>query len=121
MTRAAGLTRLERDRDAADESAAAHGDDDGVEVRHLLDQLEADGALAGDHARVVEGMDEDETALGLDLPGARIGRVVVVAVEDDLGAVAARRRHLASAAPTPASRSRMRCRGARRGRRRPSP
>ena len=102
MTRAAGLARLQREPDAADEPAAAHRHQDGVEVGHLLGQLEADRALAGDDARVVEGMDEDEAALGLDLPGAGVGLVVVLAVQDDLGAVAPRRRRPWSAAPTPA-------------------
>ncbi len=52
-----------------------------------------------DDPRIVEGMDEDEAAPGLDLAGAGIGRVVVVAVEDDLGAVTARRRHLRERRP----------------------
>ena len=64
-------------------------------------QLEADRALAGDDTRVIEGMDEDEPALGLDLHGAGIGLVVVLSVQDDLGAVPPRPRDL-PAAPRPA-------------------
>ena len=51
----------------ADQTAAADRDQHRIEVGHLLEQLEADRALAGDDTRVVEGMDEDELALGLDL------------------------------------------------------
>ena len=66
---------------------------------HLLQQLEPDGALAGDDARVVEGVDEDQPALGLDLAGAGVGLVEVLPVQDDLGAVAAGGRHLGQRRP----------------------
>ena len=47
--------------DARDQSAAAHGDEDGVDRAAVLAQdLHADGALAGDHVRVVVGVDEGE-------------------------------------------------------------
>src|SRR5437867_1161479 len=93
------LERLDGEGDAADESAAAHRDQNGIEPGHLLQQLEADGALAGDDARVVERMDEDEIALGLDLLGAGKGLVVVFAVEDHLGALPPRGHHLAEGRP----------------------
>ena len=91
--------RLQREPDAADQPAAAHRHQHGVEVGHLLGQLEADRALAGDDTRVVEGMDEDQPALGLDLHGAGIGLVVVLSVQDDLGAVPPRPRDLAQRCP----------------------
>ena len=43
-----GVGLLERAGDAADESAAADGHDDGFELGHLFEEFEADGALAGD-------------------------------------------------------------------------
>src|SRR2546427_8190338 len=48
---------------------------------------------SGDDALVVEGVDEGESALGLDLAGAPVRLIVVRAVQDDHGAVATRRRH----------------------------
>ena len=52
------LQRLDGDGDAGDEAAAADRHDDRVEVGTVGDDLEADGALSGDDARVVVGMDE---------------------------------------------------------------
>ena len=52
--------RLDRDRDAGREPAAADRHDDLREVRHLLEQLEPERALAGDDVRVVEGVHEGE-------------------------------------------------------------
>jgi hypothetical protein len=46
--------------DAADEPAAADGDDDGFEVGDLLQQLEADGSLPRDDLVVVKGVQEGE-------------------------------------------------------------
>src|SRR3989449_4134630 len=85
---------LDREADASDEPAAADGDEDRVHVGSLREQLEAERALPGDDALVVEGVDEGESALGLDLAGAPVRLIVVRAVQDDLGAVATRRRHL---------------------------
>ena len=58
-----GIGFLEGAGDAADEAAAADGDDDGFEVGNLLEEFEADGALAGDDFGVVEGMDEGAALL----------------------------------------------------------
>ena len=84
---------------SAARATAPHGDEHRLEVGNLVDQLQRNGALAGDDARVIEGMDEDEAALRFDLSRPRIGGVVVVAVEDDLGAVAPRRHHLGQGRP----------------------
>ena len=53
-----GVGLFERAGDAADEPAAADGNDHGFQVGNLFQQFQADGALAGDDLRVVEGMDE---------------------------------------------------------------
>ena len=56
----------------------------------VLDDLEPDGAGAGEHRRIVERMDERQPARGLDLVElVEQGRAIVV--EHDLGAVAADR------------------------------
>lgn len=54
---------LEHAAHASDEPSSADGAEDVVDVRQLLQQLEADGALAGDHARVFVGVDEDHGSL----------------------------------------------------------
>ena len=79
---------LDGDRDARRHSAAADGDDDRLEVRVLLEELEADRPLAGDDEVVVEGVDEHLVLGGLDLLRAVERFVEVRAVEDDAGAVA---------------------------------
>ena len=82
----------ERGEDAADEPAAADRDDDRVGVGRVLFDLEADGAGAGEHDRVVEGM--DERAPGLLRPArARRSKASAgpSASRSTVGAVAARR------------------------------
>ena len=44
---------------AGDQSAAANRHDDSFQLRALLEQLEADGALPGDDGDVVEGVQKD--------------------------------------------------------------
>src|SRR6185369_4585756 len=71
------------------EAAAADGDDDDVDVGEVLEDLEADGALAGDDVGVVVGRDEGHGPFGDELPGD--GLACGLGDEDDLGAVAAGR------------------------------
>ncbi len=85
-----GVGLLEGAGDAADEAAAADGDDDGFDVGDLLEQFEADGALAADDLGVVEGMDEGAALFDAAAHGFFAGLVVAGAVEDDFGAIAAR-------------------------------
>lgn len=87
----AGIGFLEGTGDSADESAAPNGHDHGFNIRHLLEQFEADGALAGDDFRVVEGMDEGATLFEPPAESFFAGFVVAGAVEDDVCAVIARR------------------------------
>ena len=83
------LDRARGDRDAGHQPAAADRDDDRVEVRRVLEHLEAERARAGDHLRIVEGVDEDVAVLERQL--ARLGEGIVddLAVKHDLGAVPA--------------------------------
>ena len=77
---------LHRDCDARDQAAAADRDDDRVErVRlGLVEELEADGALARDDERVVERGDERRAGLVRDALRARERARVVGALEHDL-------------------------------------
>src|SRR2546423_3867520 len=54
--------RLDRDRDARAQPAAADRHDDLREVRDVLEQLEAERALAGDDVRIVERRSEEHTS-----------------------------------------------------------
>ena len=76
-----------RERDAAEQPAAADRDHQRVELGHVLEHLERDGALTGDHRRVVVGVDEGERFARFEL--ARVARGVgqAVAFEHDFGAV----------------------------------
>ena len=73
--------------DAGDQAAAADGDEDRVDRPAVLAQdLHADGALAGDHVRIVVGMHEGELFAPGDLQRMRVGLVVGVAVQHHAGA-----------------------------------
>ena len=83
-----GVVELGEGRDAAGQATAAHGHEDGVDERQLLDDLHGDGALPGGHRGVVKRRDVGEALLLGQLHGALLGVVEDVAVENDLGAVA---------------------------------
>ena len=87
--------RPQRDRDPGGEAAAADRDHDGARPgRELLRELEPERPLAGDHAGVVEGVDEGRSGR-LDVrAGGRDGVVEALAAEHDRRAVAPRRVHL---------------------------
>ena len=52
-----GRSALTAVADAGDQPAAADGDQQQVDVRSVFQDLQADGALAGDHRRIGEGVD----------------------------------------------------------------
>ncbi len=56
---------MDRDGRARQQSAAAEGRDDGIEASAIVEQLQRRRALAGDHAVVVEGMDQRRAGLRL--------------------------------------------------------
>ena len=60
MMRARPL-RLDRRGEARDESAAADGDEDRLDIRKLLENFEAHRALSRHHGRIGEGMEIDTT------------------------------------------------------------
>ena len=80
---------LQRERRAADEPAAAHRDDHGVDVGDVVEDLEAHRSLARDDERVAVGVDERLSLLALDPVRERERVVVHLAFEEDLGAVRA--------------------------------
>ena len=59
-----GPQRLGRDRDARHEAAAPDRHDDRVDVGNRVEDLEPDGALAGDDQRVVERGNERRAGVG---------------------------------------------------------
>ena len=79
-------------RDAGDEAAAAHRHQDGPDIGPLLEDLETDGALPGDHVGMIERRDHRQTLLPRDGLGPRalLGRPG-----------GARQHHLATIAPHP--------------------
>ncbi len=59
-----GEQSLEKHGDARDEAASTNGNEDCVDwTRMLADDLHCDGALAGDDVRVVERMNESQSAV----------------------------------------------------------
>src|SRR5690606_28316894 len=86
----AGLDGARGRGDAADQAAAADGDDHGVEVGLVFQHFQRHGALPGDHRRVVIGMDHDQAALARQFVAVGLGVVEGVAVQHDLGAETAR-------------------------------
>ena len=92
-------------RDAGDEAAAADRHEDRVEIALMLAQhLDRNRALARDHVRIVERMDEGEVALAREYRRVLVRLVVVIALEHDLGAEIHHRLHLDVRASSAASR-----------------
>ena len=91
----ARIERLHVGTDPCDQAAAAHRHEDRVDVaRALAQDFHADRALACDDVGIVERMDEDEVALPLERQRPLVRLVVVVAVQDHLGAQVHHRLHL---------------------------
>ena len=66
---------LDRKRDPREQATASERDDDGVDVRNVFEDLEADRALPGDHELVVERVDE-RAAVGGGVGDGRRNRVL---------------------------------------------
>ena len=80
ITLMSGLRPARGDGAAGDHAAAADRHHQRVELRHVLQHLERDRALAGDDARIVVGMDEHQLVLGGQAMrlGAGLGQGVAV-------------------------------------------
>ena len=93
-----GAQRLDRDRHAGQQAAPAGGHQHGLHLGHLLEDLQAHGALPGDDVGVVERVDEDGTGLlGERLRGGQ--HVLEVPAEAHLRAVARGGRDLGDRRP----------------------
>ena len=79
---------------AGDQTAPANRHDHSFQLRALLEQLEADGALPGDDGDVVEGVQKDLALLAGQLQGVFASFVVIHAVEDYVAAIILRGCHL---------------------------
>src|SRR5207249_11772358 len=84
-----------------DQSSAANGNDERVRFGNVLDDLEPDGALAGDRQRVVERVDERAACLFLEPAEALEGLRGIAGFEIDRGTVRAGRRDLGLARSLP--------------------
>ena len=79
-----GHELLDQDGDPRSQTAAAHGHEDAVELGVLLNHLQPDGALTGDHPRVVERGDEGQPLGGGQALGLGLGGVEVLSDQADL-------------------------------------
>ena len=58
---------LHRERDSREQTAATDGDNDGLEIRHLLDDFEAHRTLARDDGRIIVTIDVGKATFVRDL------------------------------------------------------
>jgi hypothetical protein len=91
---------LHRGGHARDQAAATDRHDDRLDVRLLVDDLQADRAGAGDDARVVVRGDERRARLPGEPLGGLEGLVEDLALQHDLGAIAAGGLQLGRATPS---------------------
>ena len=91
---AAGRQRAGGERAAGEKAAAAERREHHVERADLLEQLLRGRALPGDHVHMVVRRDQGQAAGRGALTSDRLAILREAVVEHDLGAVAARRRHL---------------------------
>ena len=84
-----GTQRLDRDGDAGEQPAAAGAHHHGLDVGHLLEDLQAGGARPGNDVLVVEGVHEDRAGLVAERLRGHERLVDDVPVEAHLGAVRA--------------------------------
>src|SRR5437660_543554 len=88
---AAGREMRRRDRAARDKAAAAHRDEQIVELAGVLDQLLRRRPLPSDYPWIVERRNHGEPALARHPLGDFLAGLLALVVEHDLGAVAPRR------------------------------
>ena len=74
-----GRDGFEISADAADQSAAADGDEDGVELRKLPVEFHGDSALTGYHVEIVVGRDEHAARFFRRAPRRQFGSKRIVA------------------------------------------
>jgi hypothetical protein len=77
--------------DPGNQSATAHGDDDGGDLGHLLEDLQPDRPLAGHDVGMVERVDEHRAGFRSECLSALEGDPEVGAAQADIGTVGAGR------------------------------
>src|SRR5262249_26846520 len=86
--------RAHRERGAGQQAAASERYEQMVELADFGEQLAGCGALAGNDIGVIERWDDRSVALRCDLLSDDLAILCDAVIEDDLGAVAARRAQL---------------------------
>ena len=69
--------------DAGEQAAAAHRDDDGIEIWHLLDDFQSQRALTGDDGGIVVAVDVGQPAFFADAVRVRLRFGEIFSVQDD--------------------------------------
>ncbi len=84
----ARVKRLRIRRDARDQAAAAHGNENGVDfiAMALAQDLHGNRALPGNDIGIIEGMHEHQVSLPAELRRMVVGMIVVIAVQYDFTA-----------------------------------
>ena len=89
-----GSAGLHRSGNTRHQSPAADPDDDGVEIGHVIHQLETEGALAGDDVGVTKGADQHRARTFSELGGEARWCLDGRSLEDDVSPVTAGRQEL---------------------------
>ncbi len=91
----AWIQRFRIGGDSGDQTAAAHGNENRVDVIAvvLTQDLHGDGALPGDHIWVVEGVHEHQPAFPAEFDRVLVGLIIVIAVQHDFSAEVGDRLH----------------------------
>ena len=89
-----GICFLDGAGNAADQAAAADGNDYRFNFGMLLKHFKTESSLPCDHRVIIKGMDEGQMLLMAAADGLFTGLVVIRAVQDDVGAVGFGGRHL---------------------------
>ena len=83
-----GAQALDGKGHAGDQAAAAHGHNDGIQIRQLVKDLQTNGALTCNDLFVIVGVDEGHAGLGLQLHGLVVGIIIGAGHQTDLRAQA---------------------------------
>ena len=83
-----GAQGLDGEGNAGDQTAAADGHDDRVQIVHFVEDLQTDGTLTGNDVFIVKGMDEGIAVFFLQLQSLLVGIVIDTGNQTDVGAEA---------------------------------
>ena len=80
-----GPQGLDGKGDAGNQTAAADGHNDRIQVIHLVEDLQTDGALSGDDVFIIKGMDKGVAVFLLQLQSLPVGIIVHTGYQTNLG------------------------------------